>query len=193
MAGASKSKAALPALTPHETVQKLTDDMMGVIKSGVKTLETNPDQYFSNIRSTLETGVSFSYISRLVMGKYSGLATDVQKEAFQETFTKTLVETFGKGMANYQDLKITTQPFDTSQGDLNALRKVEVVQEIVAPDGKNHVAYTMVKGPEGNWKMINVVLNGVNLGVNFRDQFKQSMKKYDNNIDKVISNWAKPL
>ena len=48
----------------------------------------------------------------------------------------------------------------------------------------------MAKNKSGEWKLINVVLNGVNLGKSFRDQFAQAMKQNDNNIDKVIATWA---
>jgi phospholipid transport system substrate-binding protein len=47
----------------------------------------------------------------------------------------------------------------------------------------------MRKEKSGDWKLINVVLNGVNLGQSFIGQFKASLKKYNGDIDKVIANW----
>jgi len=51
------------------------------------------------------------------------------------------------------------------------------------------VQYSMVK--QGNeWKVRNVIINGLNLGKLFRDQFAQAMQENGNNLDKTINNWA---
>jgi phospholipid transport system substrate-binding protein len=39
------------------------------------------------------------------------------------------------------------------------------------------------------WKLTNVVLNGVNLGTSFQSQFKAAYKKHGNDLDKLIANW----
>lgn len=172
---------------PHQVVQNVTDGVMDVIKGGERALKENPEAYFSRVRETLEPSVSFSFIAKSVMASYWEQANQTQREQFIETFTRSMVETLGKGMANYTDLKITTLP---PQGDINSEKRVEVIQEVAAADGTTRISYTMAKNNSGEWKLINVVLNGVNLGKSFRDQFAQSMKQHDNNIDKVISTWA---
>ena len=40
----------------------------------------------------------------------------------------------------------------------------------------------------GEWKLINIIINGVNLGLTFRNQFYSLMKK-ENDLDKVIDKW----
>ena len=42
---------------------------------------------------------------------------------------------------------------------------------------------------DNQWKLLNVIINGVNLGNTFRSQFDQAMKK-EANLDRVIDNWA---
>ena len=39
-------------------------------------------------------------------------------------------------------------------------------------------------------KLVNVVLNGINLGITFRTQFYQAMKKSDGDLDLVIAEWS---
>ena len=41
----------------------------------------------------------------------------------------------------------------------------------------------------GEWKLINIIINGVNLGITFRNQFYSLMKK-ENDLDKVIAEWV---
>ncbi len=175
---------------PHQIVQSVTDAMMKVIKDGEKSLKENPDQYFARVRATLEPTVSFDFIAKNVMAGYWDQATEDQRTRFTETFTRSMVETLGKGMANYSDLKITTLSPPAAEV---ATKRVEVVQEVAAADGTSRISYTMAQNKTGEWKLINVVLNGVNLGKSFRDQFSQAMKQNDNNIDKVIAGWAQKV
>lgn len=173
--------------TPHQVVQSVTDTVMSVIKTNEKALKENPEQYFAKVRASLEPVVSFPFIAKSVMGAHWDTASEAQRNQFTETFTRSMVETLGKGLANYSDLKITTLP---AQGDMSAQKRVEVIQEVAAADGTSRISYTMAQNKTGEWKLINVVLNGVNLGKSFRDQFAQAMKQNDNNIDQVIASWA---
>ena len=62
-------------------------------------------------------------------------------------------------------------------------------------DGKGVVyplSYTMVS-LDGTWKMCNVVINGINVGKLFRDQFAQAMQDNRNDLDKVIDNWTETV
>ena len=51
----------------------------------------------------------------------------------------------------------------------------------------------MYLNDKGEWKLINIVINGVILGLTFRNQFSSLMKKNENNIDKVIDTWISSL
>lgn len=179
---------AAPQADPHKVVQDVTDTLMSLTKTSGSKIKEDPTQYFTEVRSALEPVVSFSFIAKNVMASYWKAATKDQRVQFTETFTNSMVETLGKGMANFTDLKITTLP---PQGDIQSQKKVEVRQEVQGPDGTSKVSYTMARNKSGEWKLVNVVLNGVNLGKSFRDQFVQAMKQNDNDIDKVIQNWAK--
>lgn len=173
--------------SPDQIVMKVTDDMMAAIAGGKQALSENPDAYFAKIRSIMEPYVSFTYIARNVMARYWNGASEDQQKKFVETFTTSMVETLGKGMANYSDLNIKTLPLP---GDVGDQKRVEVEQEIAGKDNTYKVSYSLAKSKTGEWKLINVVLNGVNLGKSFRDQFYQSAKENNGDIDKVIASWS---
>ncbi|MNJ78452.1 Toluene tolerance, Ttg2 [compost metagenome] len=42
----------------------------------------------------------------------------------------------------------------------------------------------------GAWKVRNVIINGINIGKLFRDQFAESMRSNGNDLDKVIATWG---
>ncbi len=74
--------------------------------------------------------------------------------------------------------------------DISEQKRVNVIQEIATADGVNKISYTMVKRKSGQWKLINVVLDGVNLGKQFRTQFAQAVKENKGDIDAAIKGWS---
>ncbi len=174
-------------LAAHEVVSQVTEDIVAFINSGKDLLKSDSSAYYSGVSALLEPVVAFDYIAKVVMAKHYANAKEPQKEAFSAVFKATMVETFAKGMANYSDSNITVIPPEAKN---HGQRKVEVIQEVKSQDGIHVVSYTMARSKSGDWKLINVVLNGINLGKSFRDQFTQAMRQH-NNIDKVIAEWGK--
>lgn len=185
-ASESESAAFAPA-SAHGLVDQVTQDILAVVANNKASMTDNPQKYYGEVSQVLEPVVAFDYIAKIVMAQYYKDATDAQREAFAETFKNSMVETFAKGMANYSDFDIAVQP---PEGDISDQRKVEVIQEVKTNDGKHIVSYTMAKARAGEWKLINVVLNGINLGKSFRDQFTQAAVQQSGDIDKVIATWG---
>jgi phospholipid transport system substrate-binding protein len=176
------------ALSPHDLVNTTTEKLMGVVKAKQATYEKNPGKYFSEVESLLEPVVDFDFIARSVMGAYWKTATAEQQGAFIKVFKKGLVETYAKGMAKFNDLKVEVLPPEAVNPEFG---KVTVMQKVAAADGVNKVAYTMGRRKtDASWKLLNVVLDGVNLGKTFRSQFAQSVKEHDGNLDAAIAGWA---
>jgi phospholipid transport system substrate-binding protein len=182
----SASTLAAPSPSPHQVVDDVTQKMMAVIKGGDAALKANPEQYFQRVSQVLEPAVSFDFISKNVMGPTWEQASAAQRSQFTEAFKMGMVKTLAKGMASYQDLKINVLP---PKSDIAGQKRVEVLQEVIGGDKANQVSYTMAQDKNGDWKLINVTLNGVNLGKSFRDQFSQALKQNNNNLDAVISAW----
>ena len=47
----------------------------------------------------------------------------------------------------------------------------------------------MARKKTGEWMVVNVVINGINLGKTFRNQFVQSAQRSGGDIDQVIDGW----
>ncbi|MFL0800041.1 MAG: ABC transporter substrate-binding protein [Agarilytica sp.] len=184
----SEKKVAVANISPHDVVEKVTSELMTVVSGGQEALKTNPGQYFKDVRAIMESSVDFKYIARNVMGaKYWKAASESQKTQFIEVFTSGMVETYAKGMANFADYEISVQKPAEAVGEK---RKVEVIQKFKGPEGVNRVSYTMGKHRSGHWKLINVVLDGVNLGKTLRAQFSQSVTESKGDLDAAIAGWA---
>lgn len=171
--------------TPHELVEKVTEVMFDIVKE-YDGGEDDTQAYYQAIEEVLDPVVDFSFIARAVMGSHRKDATDEQVEEFTKIFRRGLVETYAKGIASYTDSKISIAP--PKEGDKDS-RRVSVDQEVKYDGSTYKLSYTMAQNRSGEWKLINLVLDGVNLGRSFRSQFSQAAKKYDGDVDKVIDNW----
>ena len=72
-------------------------------------------------------------------------------------------------------------------------RRERVKMEITVPSGEVYpVVYQMRQSKSGKWRIINLVVNGVNMGFTFRSQFSSAMsdRRYGGDLDKVIEAWA---
>ena len=62
--------------------------------------------------------------------------------------------------------------------------------EITGQDGSVYrVDYNLIL-LDGQWKLRNVIINGINIGLQFRSQFQASMSRNNNNLDEVIAGWS---
>ena len=171
---------------PKALVERVTSDLFSNVK-GLKKGEISDAQYNERVKSTLDEVVNFPFIAANVMGKaaYSS-ATAVQRQAFASVFRDGLVNSYSKGISGYadSDIKVVSVVADPKNA-----KRVTVQQEVTDKGTVHKLDYTMVQGVSGEWKVINVTLNGVNLGMSFSSQFKSSMRKHGNDLDKVIAGW----
>ncbi|UTW46487.1 ABC transporter substrate-binding protein [bacterium SCSIO 12696] len=175
------------ASEPHQLIESMTGDLLSGMEQYRDTADEDPEPFFEYLEGRLDGLIDFKWISANVMGSYRKTASDEQKKRFADVFRRGLVETYGRGLLAYSDEKIVVLP---PKGELKGKRKVTVNQEIHGKDKVYPVAYTMGRNKQGEWKIINVVIGGVNIGKTFRNQFTQAAKKHSGDVDKVIDNWA---
>ena len=121
------------------------------------------------------------------MGKYYKLATIEQMEDFSRAFESSLLDTYASTLVEFKDEKINVIP-PTIQG--KSKNKARVNIEIVTSSSIYPGRYSMYLDAENNWKIINIEINGMNLGKIFRNQFYSLMEKNQDDINVVIEKWV---
>lgn len=176
---------ASAAQNPYTMIEGVSQNLLSVIRANAQHMTSDPQRYYSSVESVLTPVVDFDFIARGVMGRYAKQATAAQRSRFSSAFRRDLVATFARGVASFGDMDVkVVNPGSTPGGN-----RVNVLQEVRSKEGITKVSYTLVRNRAGQWKLINVILNGVNLGKTFRSQFAQSMQTHGD-IDKVIANWS---
>ncbi|MEH6468311.1 MAG: ABC transporter substrate-binding protein [Porticoccus sp.] len=185
--GAWATDVEAPKQTPHQVVESVTNQLVETISVHRDTFAENPESFFEALDSLLGEVVDFNWIAYRVMGSYGKRATAEQRTRFAGAFRCELIETYGRGLIAYGDQSIVLLP---PTEDINGKRRVTVTQEIRGDDGVFPLTYSMGLDGDGQWKVTNMVMNGINLGKTFRNQFLQRANKFDGNIDQIIDNWS---
>ena len=166
-----------------EVVVATTDAMLSVLaESGQQTVpEITP-----SIANVLAPVVDYRAIAKGVMAKYYRRAQPQQFEAFVGVFRDSLVHTYTKALVTFA---VDSYSLQNNPGEDGRAGREKVWVKVYADNSVYDIHYTM-STKSGPWKVTNVVLDGVNLGLAFRNQFANAMRQYGNNMDQVIDNWT---
>ena len=172
---------------PAEVVRQVTSGVLAVVQDYRDRYDENPEMYFSAIDGVVADHINFERMAFLVMdAKYYRASTDEQKAVFVEAFRQSLVRTYSKGLLSVDRAEFEIEPVDAAPG----AQTVNVMQSLRAGANEFDLSYSMRREPDGRWLLVNVVIDGINLGSTFRNQFAQSAIKYNEDLDLVIQNWA---
>lgn len=185
--GASAQNDASSLEGPHKVIEETTAQVLSLLETGVDPVAA-PEQFVTKLSEVLDPVVAFEYIAKGVMGVHAKNASPQQIKQFSESFKKGLVNTYGRGVSGFQGLDIEVLAPVKPVGDS---RRANVVQEIRSSGGVNKVSYSMAKNRQGQWKLVNLVLNGINFGQTFRGQFAAAVDKNNGDVDKTIADWEK--
>lgn len=179
---------------PYELVKVMTDRLLKKLER-FQTLETEAEKETfarSVVDETFAAMVDFKLIARRVMAKHYRYATEEQRAKFAATFRESLINTYALGMSAYSDQKVVIEPFGGIKEGKRKRAKVNM--QIHAADGEVYpIEYALYENKEGQWMLENLILNGVNIGLTFRNQFNESLRTHKGSIDAVTSNWNSQL
>lgn len=179
---------AAPALSSQQVVEKGIADLTAVFEANKAIYKTEPEHLYNKLDTAMQPYVDFRYISARVMGgRYFRAATPAQRRLFASTFQTTLVKTFGQGLMEfeYQAFDLQIEERETRFEDQD-----KVALDVIAEDGKRYPVSFSLRLHKDEWKIINLIVNGVNLGLTFNSQFDRAMRENNRDFDWVIANWS---
>lgn len=191
---------AAPMVTAHQVVEGKTGELIELIRSAQNYVDEDEARFYDELETLLEPFIDFRSFARAVMGRHASRSAmnalpaeqqDVlegQIDRFSDVFAKGLVQTYGKGLLAFEGERIEVVPAE--QEDPTSSRAA-VKQLIYGERPKPfEVVYSLRRDGHGQWKLRNVIIENINLGKVYRNQFAQQVKVYGGDIDRVISQWS---
>jgi phospholipid transport system substrate-binding protein len=182
----------LPILTiaqsnPENFIDDRAQEMVNVIRNNQSLYTSNPEQFKAKINFIFEPMVDFRRVGASVMGlKYYKASTKDQRLRFISAFKTSLLDTYSSTLAQWGDQTIETH----FSKKIVFVKTEDVNQSLVSSNSIYPITYKVRDDGKGNWLIINIIVNGVNLGLTFRNQFQALALEHNENIDDIINNWS---
>ena len=174
---------------PYVFIDANAQKMVKVLTEESNLFETNREEYENKIKIIFEPMIDFRRVSASVMGKkYYLMSTPAQRDNFINIFKDSLLDTYAETLAQWGESTISTH-FPDEFPQEEDIKTIEVKQTLNTGTSKYPISYKLRKSSEG-WKIVNIIINGVNLGLTFRNQFQALAKSHNEDIDSTLKNWV---
>ena len=173
---------------PFVFIDTNAQKMADVLVENVELFEKDRSLYEDKIKEIFEPMIDFRRVAASVMGKkYYLMASETQRAEFVLIFKESLLDNYASTLAQWGDSSITTVFPEEMKSDFD--KNIEVKQILDTGTSQYPVSYKVRKTKDG-WKIVNIIINGVNLGLTLRNQFQALAISYDEDIEIAIKNWV---
>ena len=159
-----------------------------IIKTEGSKYDEKPDEFKEKLKNIWEPMVDVGLVSRLILSKAYRTATEEQILLFQTRTKKLLLDTYITALLEFEDYELET----SREIKKNKNKTLEVEINFFSASDSFKAKFTLYKNKQGELKIINIIIDGINLGLTFRNQFQDNLKNENYNLDKAIETW-KPL
>jgi phospholipid transport system substrate-binding protein len=159
--------AARAAQSPSEVVTATSEAVIAVLKQqGLSKAEKR-----TKIEDIVLRSVDFDTLSKLTMARNWTKLTPAQQEQFLQEFRRHLSATYGRRIDDYRNETVTVLATrEESRGDQTVKTRINR-----GGGSADILVDYRLRQTDGQWKIIDVVIEGVSLVANFRSQFQELM------------------
>jgi len=179
--------AAAPAFAqeaPDAMVKRVSADVIATIKSDPKIQAGDEARIREVMEAKLVPNFDFTRMTSLAMGRNWKSATPEQQKRLADEFQTLLVRTYSSALNKYRDETIETKPLKVAPGETEVTVRTVVIRPAGSPV---QIDYSLEQTPSG-WKAYDVIVGGVSLVTNYRDEFNEQVKR--GGVDGLIKTLA---
>lgn len=170
-------------LGPVQTLDRTAQQILGVVERERNNYGDDPQSLRSEVARLLAPRADFERIVRWVIGRYRGELTDAEIQRFAGVFAESMIDLYADALIALKAHSLEVEPL-TSKG-----RHAQVRMRVMTTDDQTfNLTYSMGNA-SGSWKVLNILIDGMNLGMTYRNQFASLMKSHGGDIDTVINDW----
>jgi phospholipid transport system substrate-binding protein len=184
-APAASSAAPAAAMSPRDMVVDTSQKMLAALKANKEIIKQNPQRVYSLVSEIVLPHFDFTTMSKWVLGKNWRKLSPAQQQRFITEFRTLLVRTYAVSLAAYKDEKLNYLPMQAPAADA---QDVTVRTEVVRGGGATIPINYSLRLINGEWKVYDVVIDGVSLVVNYRTSFASQIR--EGGVDKLIDQLA---
>ena len=164
-------------------------DLVTVMKGKLESILTAVETQNENVAAidALAANVDFPAITRGVLGKYRDAVDENQRARFQGEFERSMLKLLRAALKTAGDYSIDVT--GTRVSEKNQAR-AQAFATVTTGDKQKIQLVSSIAKIDDDWKVRNLILEGLNLGLTYRNQFDELMQANGNDVDKAIDAWA---
>ena len=179
---------------PEAVIQKAATDLIEIFKT--QPITGGKEQIKQIVDEVLSPVIDFRRIAYRSMGKYYKRASPQQFLAFTEAVQISLINTYSGPLleSDAQELakKLSVEIYGAKTIEGRSRRKIVSTWLKVGSTEKYDVVYYMYLNTKKElWLVENVSVEGIDIGINFRNQYQRLISENRGDLDKVTEIWAK--
>lgn len=176
---------------PYNFIDVNAQKMVIVLKENKSLFIEDREMYEQKIKEIFEPMIDFRRVAATVMGKKYYLASSKeQRSEFVDIFKDSLLDTYAETLAQWENQTITTIFPINMQDQSYELKNIEVQQTLNTGSSKYPISYKLRKNKDNSWSIVNIIVNGVNLGLTFRNQFQALASNNNGDIEATLKGWV---
>jgi phospholipid transport system substrate-binding protein len=163
---------ALAQEAPDALVKRVAEDTLAAIRADKDLQAGNPAKVKQLIETKLVPYFDTTRMTALAVGRNWRAASPEQQKQLTGEFQTLLIRTYSNALTNYRENTMTYLPLRMNPSDTEV-----TVRTLVSRVGQSPIPidYSMEKTSDG-WKAYDVVVAGVSLVTNYRDEFNDIVK-----------------
>ena len=166
---------------PDALVKQVTEEVLEIVRKDKSIQNGDAKKAIDLVDAKVIPHFNFQHMTALAVGKDWKKASPGQQQQLTAEFKTLLVRTYSNALTSYKNQKIAYKPFRMNPGDSEVLVRTEVIQPGSKPV---QIDYSLEKA-DGGWKVFDVLVAGISLVTNYRDQFAQEVRS--GGIDGLIA------
>ena len=171
--------------SPDQSIKQATDQLQANIQQHRPEYQGDSAKFYKMVDEIVVPHFDTQAIGRAVLGRHWREANEDQRNRFVSAFKNSLVHTYADALLKYADtVKINWKPARPPQGN-----EGHVDAEIARQQGPAIPLGFKVDQVDNDWKIYDVEIDGVSLGMTFRSQYNEEIKK--GGLDTLISRLEK--
>jgi phospholipid transport system substrate-binding protein len=174
---------AVPAFAqeaPDALVKRVSQDALSIIKSDPRVQAGDQAHIRDVIEAKIAPHFDMDRMTALAAGRAYRQATPEQKKRLADEFKSLLIRTYSNALNQYRDQTLQYEPLRAEPSAAEVTVRTQVIRPGQTPVS---IDYSMEKTASG-WKAYDVIVGGVSLVTNYRDEFTQQVR--DGGIDGLI-------
>jgi len=130
------------------------------------------EQREAQFRNLLANSFDMPFIARFALGKYWRKATPQQRADYVALFTEFILKSYSRRMGGYSG-----ETFSVSSARTAGKKDIMVKTQIVQPGGPPIKADWRVRPQKGQFKIIDIMVEGVSMAVTQRSEFSAVVRQ----------------